>query len=109
MKLVQEASPYLSIIEGRYPRIKFHKRLSDAKRAVNLEWRGYYTHPDGTKCLGTHPDGTKWLGGAERWRYGPGRIEHTFHRTHRGGQVYVHDEGDEWDLVYNVERGAEIK
>jgi hypothetical protein len=52
MKLVQEASPYLSIIEGRYPRIKFHKRLSDAKRAVNLEWRGYYTHPDGTKCLG---------------------------------------------------------
>jgi hypothetical protein len=100
MKLVQEATPYLSIIEGRYPRIKFHKRLSDAKHAVNLEWRGYYTHPDGTKCLG----------GAEQWRYhGPGRVEHTFHRTHRGGQVYVHDEGDEWDLVYNVERGAEIK
>jgi hypothetical protein len=24
-------------------------------------------------------------------------------------RFYVHDEGDEWDLVYNVERGAEIK
>jgi hypothetical protein len=98
MKLVQEAASYLSIIEGRYPRIKFHKRLSDAKHAVNLEWRGYYTHPDGTRCL--------WC---PLRIAGAGHIEHTFHRTHRGGKVYVHDEGDDWDLFYAVEPGAEIK
>lgn len=102
MKLVQETPPYLSIIEGRYPRIKFHKRLSDAKHAVNLEWSIYYTHPDGTRCVGCLP-----------FQVGPEHIEHTRHRTRRGGKVYVHAKSDEysddWDLVYEVEPGAEIK
>jgi hypothetical protein len=101
MKLVQETPPYLSIIEGRHPRIKFHKRLSDAKHAVNLEWSIYYTHRDGTRC------------NTRCWVAGIGVIEHTRHRTRRGGKVYVHAKSDEysddWDLVYEVEPGAEIK
>lgn len=73
-----EPMPYLSVVIGRTPKQKLHKRISDAKNAFSTS------------------------------RYNPDTQNHSWRRgtTHAWGQIYEWVDG-QWVLLYDVPQPTE--
>ena len=67
--------PYMTVIPGRRPETKVHKRISDAKNAFDTPKPNLFFRAPGEKC--------------------------PYPTTHGWGQLYWFKEG-EWHLLYDV-------
>lgn len=72
--------PYMTVIPGRTPETKVHKRISDAKNAFDTPKHNPFFRPPEDK--------------------------YSYPRTHGWGQLYEFKEG-EWHLLYDVPKPTE--